>query len=505
MPKKTKITKSQRASVQKEHVKHVTAGGYDAGCTLDYDSAHNSAYWYFEQQKHHIRIGENCLQIVDAPKPTALAGFLKSLYRHERAHALYTVRDLKAVQDECKKEGVPFRLLNLFEDCRVENRYRKKERTYYRWKNWIDIPAPAPDAIALMYRFKLLENHRSLRRASCAIGGEHHVNWRKSDGQILSSATVHFYYRQTLQAASTWKLIPIVKAYMTCFEIDPSTADTHPYTAGDMETAADNSDKPLIGGDASRAGNDPSRVRKTSTRTGTQRDHTNPDTWPKDQTARGRRYSLPVNLDDAALVTAALAPMMTEGEADELGEAGDALHMPSLATLDLNRLFETQDTSERGKPRVLVLTDMSGSMGCGDPEPIQHAKAINIGIAASPAVDSTHIFTSKEGAKEVPRESVTVETLAAADCNSGQEGIGAYLNRKAGELTQYDAILCITDADLTGKVPDWTLLERKGVTNISAVYVGDTDQSQTLKKYYRKHLSARTVADVAARIRQLLT
>ncbi len=54
---------------------------------------------------------------------------------HEVAHAIYTSRDFSGINDLCKKHKVSFKLLNLFEDARIEALFRQKRPTKINGKH----------------------------------------------------------------------------------------------------------------------------------------------------------------------------------------------------------------------------------------------------------------------------------------------------------------------------------------------------------------------------------
>jgi hypothetical protein len=99
----------------------------------------NTACWSY-LPPHKIFVGTG---IVDKAKTEldddGLNGYLKSFVHHEIAHAHWTERDLKTVDLELREIEVPFDLFNLFEDARIESRYRKDADFQFNWLKYEEL------------------------------------------------------------------------------------------------------------------------------------------------------------------------------------------------------------------------------------------------------------------------------------------------------------------------------------------------------------------------------
>lgn len=89
---------------------------------------------------HRIYVGTG---IVDKAKltlsPAQLSGYVKSHVRHELAHAHWTERNMRKVRQALKEIDAPFQLFNLFEDARIEDRYRRDADYAFEWLTYEDL------------------------------------------------------------------------------------------------------------------------------------------------------------------------------------------------------------------------------------------------------------------------------------------------------------------------------------------------------------------------------
>lgn len=98
-----------------------------------------TACWSF-LPPHRIYVGTG---IVDRAKETLsapqISSYIKSFVRHELAHAHYTERNMRKVVQALKEIDAPFQLFNLFEDGRIEDRYRREADFQFDWLDYEDL------------------------------------------------------------------------------------------------------------------------------------------------------------------------------------------------------------------------------------------------------------------------------------------------------------------------------------------------------------------------------
>jgi hypothetical protein len=101
---------------------------------------YTTASWRFYQDKHQIVIGEDIFKnlTIDAtPKQKAL--YLRSFLYHELAHSIWTEKNLQDIDEELKMREYSFRLFNLFEDARIEEKMRLHTKKYFSWSKFEEL------------------------------------------------------------------------------------------------------------------------------------------------------------------------------------------------------------------------------------------------------------------------------------------------------------------------------------------------------------------------------
>lgn len=89
---------------------------------------------------HRIYVGQGIVGRAKASASQAqLTGYVKSHVRHELAHAHYTERNMRKVRQALKEIDAPFQLFNLFEDARIEDRYRREADYTFDWLVYEDL------------------------------------------------------------------------------------------------------------------------------------------------------------------------------------------------------------------------------------------------------------------------------------------------------------------------------------------------------------------------------
>lgn len=107
----------------------------------------NTACWSWQSGVHRVFVGEGALErskhgLSDAE----LERYAHSYMHHERAHAMFTERDPAVLRGWLASFEVPFGLMNLVEDARVEHRYRATSEDGFRfhWTRYEKTDASGP-------------------------------------------------------------------------------------------------------------------------------------------------------------------------------------------------------------------------------------------------------------------------------------------------------------------------------------------------------------------------
>jgi hypothetical protein len=180
--------------------------------------------WRFDHAsgRHEIRLSVICYDTLTKGgaahgKRVAVPDLYRNVYEHEAAHSLYTTKDLEGLGKILAAEKIPWRLMNLFEDCRIERNWILRERAgkSFRWTRWEEHPPVSKmSASSLLFHMKTEGLTRSGYRfpRSFIIAHRTHPNWRK----------VYDYYRRIVGCGGTEDLVPILKDWLKDF---PATGD----------------------------------------------------------------------------------------------------------------------------------------------------------------------------------------------------------------------------------------------------------------------------------------
>ena len=313
------------------------------GCSFNIDASVPTACWSFNSAKnrHEIKCGLSLDGIANADTNASekrQKEFVQAVIRHETEHGRLTDRT-NSVGDECKTSGIPFRLWNLFEDCRIE--YASATRVNgdgaFRWVRWQDVDTSYNVASSLLWAIKT--NEAGIKKSSSAYVPD----WTGSATVIYKGAekktrlVVLDFYRRAISAVDSMALIPLCKEWIDIFgkEIpkelpdDMINGEIDPNAEHDMDTTAPTS-----------ADNDCSSERY--------------ERWVS-------KYR-PMNADQISRISRAMASVVQSARLvkNKLATVGTRLHAAS-AMQGSERSFLTRGRAN-GRRKVTLILDTSGSM-----------------------------------------------------------------------------------------------------------------------------------------------
>jgi hypothetical protein len=154
-------------------------------------------------------------------QPRKLQRFCEALLRHEAAHGMFT-----EPPDELfrlgQEQGVHPRMLNVFEDARIEHLERERSRDPitgepWRFHWWCFLPIPSHTNWPGQYFHSLIDREAS----SWKRFGAGAPRWTGKPG--LEVRVRDYYYRQVIQAKRSTDLIPLCLEWLSEFP-RPATA-----------------------------------------------------------------------------------------------------------------------------------------------------------------------------------------------------------------------------------------------------------------------------------------
>lgn len=134
--------------------------------------------------------------------------YIKNHYFHELAHALWTFRDLVALNQKLTAVGVAFSLMNLFEDARIEHKFRLRSHYQFEWLKFEELTL-RNDASSFFFGLVQSEGDYEL---------VHDVAVATVPGfTVTLLERVYEYYLEAISAKNTLLLIPLLKRWMAEF------------------------------------------------------------------------------------------------------------------------------------------------------------------------------------------------------------------------------------------------------------------------------------------------
>ena len=219
---------------------------------LAYEQDEISAHWLIDSAgRNKITLGQRFDETMTATSsinPRHLLDCYYSLCRHEACHGEYTGTAGETAARECARQKLPFAILNLFEDCRIEHLSRDATGKKFRWSNWLEIPEVIDRASNWLWVMKVREAS-SMSSISAAMAP---VTWMGStwtDGKKTTRIIADFYQR-IIRVGDTSALVPLVKEWCDLFGYDkPDTPHVTDKTGNESDPnhGGDDEGEPGVG------------------------------------------------------------------------------------------------------------------------------------------------------------------------------------------------------------------------------------------------------------------
>lgn len=197
--------------------------------TVQLKPAFKTACWAY-LPPHKMYVGTDLFEkpnVRDGMSDEVQRRYIGKHYHHELAHAFYTERDMKKVNQGCKAVNSPFQLFNLFEDARIEHRYRKEMKYLFNWLE-AEVPKVEADPSSMLWALVQHEGDQvAVRKLVTALQG---------GGHLPRFERVQDYYFRICAQDSTLELMPILREWIREFgrppEKQPDAGES------DLETGA---------------------------------------------------------------------------------------------------------------------------------------------------------------------------------------------------------------------------------------------------------------------------
>lgn len=230
------FSKRRPTAVQKEGHAHYLYRSRGEKVTFKVESDPSmtaAANWCFDGGVHRIRVG---IRFTEDAAPSCrtnvhqMKQYAQSLIRHECAHGLWTDRTNR-IPEEAAKRGIPFRLVNLFEDARIEHLARCEtgggdptEGERFRWKNWTPSPAETDNPCTF---FWCLINREASAWSNWRVAAPSWTGAPHTHGSLVpplyttTTLVIAHFYKRAIACKDTESLIPVIEDWIKVFPDHP--------------------------------------------------------------------------------------------------------------------------------------------------------------------------------------------------------------------------------------------------------------------------------------------
>ena len=478
----------------------------DTGClvTPQVRKGLATATWSFNAKRntHLVTLGDSFATALNVPpirsvSPASMdrhAGRLAdALLRHEAWHGRITERDIEAIAADAKRRGVPFVVLNLFEDIRIEQAARAAEKVPFKWRKYFRV---------------VTTNNPTVMLSNCTtVEYETGHGWT---GDHTNLKVVRTFFTRAQALTSTQAALDLAEEWVHHWDAAGRT-DHRTMPAGvpraSAQVGAENDGSALIsvaapiavdGHGAYRGGSDTTPTAATSrVRWSTFVDAAKAAERGPVDAAHVRRLA-----ERLGRVLAATASPRTA----RVSTSGNRLHMAGVMTGSAQSFRSHGKTG--GKPKLCVVIDFSGSMS---EDWVEHGRVFMAAVshlARQGVIDATIIATGG-GAHAVLPTTLTPQEVNALHPNKRTESIAATLEASRAEVMDADFTVVYTDARITDGAVDAGAWRRRGVELIGAVVCPHDERALAytqadMTTHFGRSIIGTTGEDLAIKLAQYL-
>lgn len=472
------------------------------------DSRTPTASWTSDSHGNHIiKLGKEAHKLIEdisRRNVAGLTGLNIALLRHEAGHGLYTSRD-NSLPAKAAAMGIPFRLLNLFEDARIEHKDRQECRDgasdsnrWFGWRRWVGCMAETDNPIKLFWSHVNSErSHRTgnVTRAVGALAG-------------LKSRHILAYYNEATTAPTTEALLPILKRWVAEFPETPCPRDL-PRSSNVFGGVADPKNLEEKGGGAGYSGEGDIADGEATTVERSDEDglpadlKTGPELTPKERKGNdywSRKKESQLIPSEVNSLTARLTGLINRaGQAPaNLSCSGSRLHMAG-AMVGAAQSFRSAKPAT-GRRELTIIMDMSGSMTGRD-----HAARTFLAAMMTlhrRGLVTCHIWLTGNSAATEVKANWPVETVSRLTFFGSCESVAATLKLPAvqRDCAASEATIVYTDGDLTDGNVNANYYRQRGVDLIGAMVCYGPTPSALEREGMDKHFGRSVIRGNASEL-----
>jgi hypothetical protein len=466
--------------------------------------------WRFENNSHIIRLGVKFVDAITAIYPVrGQSGkdkrdieFAMQILRHEAWHGRVTERDLDALAKQCRTRSIPFLLVNLMEDMRLEHLARKAEGRTFNWWKYMNLEVPTNPTHALM-KMVLSESY------FCTTFVDHKHPKFKTHAKLWREKVEEFANR-IKAAPSTWDVVDIAQEWLDYWHAEGWTRKDHTLPKNKLVDGD-------IGGD--RDGSELDMVKPQGSKSQSlQNNSSNSANVPFNPPTRvpiarfachtGARPIVASEANAIAMEMRTIIARTASHRSARTSTSGSRLHIAGVASRS-DRAFRSYGKTG-GKPHLVALVDFSGSMAQDWDSHGRMFTAAVLRLLRSGDITGKLFATGGGMLAEIPL-SMTDDQLRDVSPHLTGENIRDSLNALQQEVQDASAVLIYTDAELMDGHVDAGEWRRKGVDLVGTVvipaYKSDSfrkDKTAKMQQHFGSHVTAENGKALARKLAQHL-
>lgn len=468
-------------------------------------------YWDTKRSRHTIALGDRFINTMKAHPCNARSQsgierarvlFGEQILRHEAWHGRVTVRDLKAVAAQCKTRSIPFLLVNLMEDMRLEHLARQAEGLSFGWWKYMDRPTATCPLTALQ---DMILNESYYCR-SFAYPNPKAKAWADKVSQFAERIRA---------AADTFVVIDLAQEWLEYWAAEGWGRDKQGVMGNDIHATdriGADSDGSLLVLDTNRQRTE--AAIHTASVNARGNDLPNGSRSPRrDTTERFKSYTgnQPIDArqaDEIAQQMREIVARTASQRSARTSVSGSRLHLAGIASHS-EQVFRSYGKTG-GKPHLVVLMDFSGSMSRDWAQHGRYFAAAVLRLLRNGTITGKMYATGGGYLAEIPA-ATSDEALNALSPSKQGENIRDSLTALRQELTGANAVVIYTDGELMDGHVDAGEWRRKGVDLVGAVVIPAhksenfrTTKIAEMTNFFGAPVTAPTGKALAAKLAQYL-
>lgn len=450
----------------------------------------STACWHHEKAaaghpaRHVITFGANLAN--NMKEGCNLPDYAAAYHRHECAHSLYTERDLKALDAECNKRGVPFPMLNLFEDARIEAKYRgeydeKFDWAYYEQVQHVDPALPTADRAAAVFS-AMIQTEVDPELLAEAV----------KDVPTSEVDDIRAFYDRTCAAATSSEVLPIMEEFKAKYGVSEQMKQPEAKAGGAKATAGDLSASLAISSDPSKSKAFDEKVKESekdekSAAIGEKvdlRDRANGGVLT------GRAGGVTFDLRRVQHLADLMASSFRAGPERYKRETPSKRVLVRDYMLGRSKIYRAKEQQQANRDvHVNLVFDCSGSMNAGDVLSEGRYMVLAISELAKRGILKGHLILSVVDARNDARQqsidlkNLTPEIVSQIHAYGSAEGLKNALDSNREKLDAAHLTMVYTDGNICDEAIDRKEWHRRGVFTIGC-YIGKSDDCPKLRNWF---------------------